>query len=275
MTDRLRKPRLTEAQILSWADAHYQQTGWWPTLSSGLVIGEAGESWKGIDLALRSGSRGLPGGSSLAVLLEQHGRKAKRQMRSSLTEAQILRWADDYYCRCGKWPASGSGAVAADVAITWQMIHCALRNGTRGLPGGSSLSQLLAAARGRLPYTRLEPLTLERIEAWVRRYFERTGNWPDFHSGPVVDNPLDSWKTIHDALADGRRGLPRGHTLARIVRRLKQHWLEHEYVPIPAQWMKRQAVSEYGAIEETPAPVVLETIATWIQEPMRGEGCHK
>src|SRR6516162_4915084 len=64
------RPNLTLRQILAWADRHYHATSAWPIIDSGPVKGRPNESWKGIDRALREGGRGLPGGSSLARLLE-------------------------------------------------------------------------------------------------------------------------------------------------------------------------------------------------------------
>jgi hypothetical protein len=63
---------LTEAQILAWAQAHYARVGRWPHHGSGRVIGVPGQSWGGVNEALRRGLRGLPGGDSLAQLLNRH-----------------------------------------------------------------------------------------------------------------------------------------------------------------------------------------------------------
>jgi len=61
--------RLTVEQIQKWAADHQQKTGKWPTCrGSGEVEGLNGEKWFNIDQALRKGLRGLPGGSSLAML---------------------------------------------------------------------------------------------------------------------------------------------------------------------------------------------------------------
>jgi hypothetical protein len=59
-------------QILAWADAHHARTGRWPTSASGPVADAPGERWRNIDGALRYGRRGLPGGGSLARLLDRH-----------------------------------------------------------------------------------------------------------------------------------------------------------------------------------------------------------
>src|SRR5262249_31947793 len=37
---------LTEAQILAWADAHYQRTGRWPRRTDGPIPDAPGETWK-------------------------------------------------------------------------------------------------------------------------------------------------------------------------------------------------------------------------------------
>ena len=62
---------LTTGQILAWADAHWRRTGDWPKAISGPVAGAAGLTWAAVESALRIGSRGLPGGDSLARLLRR------------------------------------------------------------------------------------------------------------------------------------------------------------------------------------------------------------
>jgi hypothetical protein len=64
-----KRPTLTVEQVLAWADAHHARTGRRPAVRSGPVPEAPGETWVGIDLALRRGARGLPGGYSLARLL--------------------------------------------------------------------------------------------------------------------------------------------------------------------------------------------------------------
>src|SRR5262245_20737082 len=64
-----RPPALFEGQILAWADAHHARTGDWPTDRSGPIPGGNGETWRGVDKALRVGRRGLAARSSLARLL--------------------------------------------------------------------------------------------------------------------------------------------------------------------------------------------------------------
>ena len=56
--------------ILRWADAYFKLHGVWPKRDSGPIEG-AEATWCGVDSALVKGSRGLPGGSSLARLLKE------------------------------------------------------------------------------------------------------------------------------------------------------------------------------------------------------------
>jgi hypothetical protein len=67
-------PRLIRRKILKWADHHFNRTGKWPTCESGPVADAPGETWSAVNLALWQGFRGLPGGSSLATLLDEFRR---------------------------------------------------------------------------------------------------------------------------------------------------------------------------------------------------------
>jgi hypothetical protein len=65
------RPKLTLRQILAWADAHQARTGRWPQSNSGPVRDGLADNWRSVENTLRLGLRGLPGGSSLAQLLEE------------------------------------------------------------------------------------------------------------------------------------------------------------------------------------------------------------
>jgi hypothetical protein len=86
------------------------------------------------------GLRGLPGGSSLAALIATRRGVRNRANILRLTEAQILEWADRTHQETGKWPKVKSGAISGTPGETWVAIDDVLRNGLRGLPGGSSLA---------------------------------------------------------------------------------------------------------------------------------------
>jgi hypothetical protein len=85
-----RKRRLQLEDILAWATRHRESTGQWPTRASGEIPGTFGVSWFAVDAALRNGTRGLPGGSSLAQLLAAKFGARNVQRLPPLTEPQIL-----------------------------------------------------------------------------------------------------------------------------------------------------------------------------------------
>jgi hypothetical protein len=169
-------PRLTVALILRWADAWRRRTGGWPLIESG-PIPEAtdGDTWKDIDTALRMGLRGLRPGRSLPPLLAR--RRGVRNLPGTppLTVDPILEWADAHHRATGRWPRLDSGPVIGQPGETWNAVQSALCIGARGLPGGSSLAQLLQEHRGVRNKSRLPGLTVKQVLAWADAHHRRTG----------------------------------------------------------------------------------------------------
>jgi hypothetical protein len=238
---------LTVEQILAWADAHHAAHGAWPNvrLIAGLgpVEGAPGEFWKVINHALVFGLRGLAGDSSLAELLAEKrgvpdmGPKAvTERMRDweqrrfpvkgqrprlkagprevpRVTINEILSWADAHQAETGKFPTVSSGRVrSANYEVTWHRLDEALRRGRRGLPGGTSLTALLAEYRDFRP-----PLTTERILAWADTFRMAHGRWPCLRDKAVAPAPGETWYGIAQALRYGGRGLPGGSALTRLL----------------------------------------------------------
>jgi hypothetical protein len=86
---------LIVADILAWAEAHYQRVGAWPTARSGPIVGAPGETWAAVAAALRKGLRGLPGGDTLGRLLRRERRAVNRRGRPAKPVPQrrlLLRW---------------------------------------------------------------------------------------------------------------------------------------------------------------------------------------
>jgi hypothetical protein len=220
-------PPLSEEQILHWADRHRHQAGGWPHRESGPVGDAPGETWKGVDMALRQGGRGLDGGSGLALLLADRRGVRNVWTRPNLSLGQILAWADAHHQRTGSWPSRHSGHIAEAPEETWQAVAMALHKGSRGLPGGSSLARLLAAERGVRNRLDLPRYTSRKILVWADRHFRRTGQWPTRHSGAIQAVPDMTWLAIDDCLRDGCRGLAGGSSLARLL-------AEHRGVRNPA-----------------------------------------
>ena len=251
-TKRLQRPALSYGQIREWAKAHYLRFGVWPTADSGPVFGQTGETWKAINMASKMGYRGLPPGVPLGQLLGERVCGLVRQPRyPQLTLDKILRLADRYHRRSGYWPTSETREEEPDLAgMSWQSINDDLRAGRRGLPGGSSLAQLLAEHRGvpigksyaRRPRRRVPvpDLTVEEILKAADAYRRENGEWPGMYSGRVPSLPFTSWKGIDRALKDGLRGLPGGSSLI---------WFLHEH-----------RGRHYGT---TAPPLTIEQILAW------------
>jgi len=213
---------LTIGKILTWADAHYQRKGCWPTSRSGAVPDTAGETWWRINESLLRGNRGLPGGDTLPRLLaRQRGRRNPRG-QPPLRVAQILTWADAYRRSSGRWPGVEAGPVHEVPGLTWRAINSALHFGHRGLPGGDSLAQLLARRRGRPSYRKKGRLSIGQVLAWARAYRARRGRWPHAASGTVAEAPDITWMAVNAALSEGLRGLPGGSSLSHLLQELSR-----------------------------------------------------
>ena len=216
--NRMALPPLTLDQILGWADKHNERTGAWPTEASGLVLEKPGETWKGVQVALVKGNRGLPGGFSLAKLLAQERSVRNRKASPLLTTEQILAWADSHFRAKGEWPSSSTGPILGVSGETWAGINHAFRRGSRGLSEGSSLARLLADERqvpnvadNRAPPQRKRserqpPLSEDQIVTWADAHYSRTGQWPGQASGPILDAPGETWAGINHALSRGSAG---------------------------------------------------------------------
>jgi hypothetical protein len=227
---------LTIEQILAWADAHKTATGRWPLSQSGPVAGSDGETWLGIDVALKAGLRSLPGGSSLPRLLQENRGRRNHLNRPALSVEQILGWADAHFRRTGSWPTVHSGLIEESDGDSWMAIHHALVRGGRGLRGGSSLARLLEKHRGRRNLHHRPALTVKQILKWADAHFRRTGRWPTCGSGPVTEAPDEVWGTISMALTIGRRGLRGGTSLARL---LEKHRGRRNHQNLPALTVKQ------------------------------------
>ena len=210
-------PSMTTQLILSWADDHYQRTGKWPNVTHGPIAAAPGETWRGVQMALLQGLRGLPGGSSLARLLSEHRNVINMKARPPLTQELILSWVDAHHKRTGEWPSAQCGPIIDADGEKWSNVDSSLKGGNRGLPGGSSLATLLAQHRGVRNHKALPHLTPALILSWADEHHHRTGNWPKSASGPVVAAPGETWSGIESAFLVGGRGLQNGWSLARLL----------------------------------------------------------
>jgi hypothetical protein len=209
-------PRLRTEQIVEWIDEHKKDKGTWPTAESGEIPGTT-ETWRGIDKALRKGARGLKR-SSLCHLLETYrGVPPKQLRRRELSIKEILGWGDIEKAKKGKWPNIASGPIDSCPGESWEGVHNALVRGTRGLPGGMTLSKLWADHRGARIHLYRPPLSEEQIAQWLKLHKDVNGKWPSRHSGPIPNSGGETWCGVMMALRKGGRGLKRRFSLKKLI----------------------------------------------------------
>jgi hypothetical protein len=218
---RAKKPDLTIGQILTWADDFHRTHGRWPTMTDGLVEGTADQTWLAADASLRVGTRGLPGGSSLAKLLLKCRGRRHWHLPPDLSIAHILVWADSHHRRTGEWPGGhDTGQIPnAPKGLTWVAIEIALHRGKRNLPCGTTLARLLEKHRGVRNRLAVPDLTEAAILSWADEHHARTGEWPKYQDGNIAAAPGETWHAVDTALMRGSRGLPGEDSLAKLLAR--------------------------------------------------------
>jgi hypothetical protein len=214
--DRFDRQRQIKAEeILAWADAHYARQGKWPTCDSGVIFGMV-RTWKSIDSRLRKGLQRPRDRTTLAKFLAKHRDARDGRSAPTLSETEILAWADAYFAANGKWPGQGSGRIPG-TRETWTAVHVAMQQGRRGFRRGSSLAQLLVHRRGARRARRLlRPLSEEQVLAWADTYFADHEKWPSEQSG-LISGTGETWAKITGALRNGFRGLRQGSSLAQLL----------------------------------------------------------
>ena len=144
--------------------------------------------------------------------------------------------------------------------------NVALSRGSRCLPGGSSLAQLLYSQRGAENWNlggTSRALTVAEILRWVDAHHARTGEWPDERSGAIPECPGETWLAVHGAIRRGDRGLRRGSSMALFLaeHRGLPHRLRRPDLLIPqiVSWAERIPPrngqwpnSQSGRIPESP-----------------------
>ena len=213
---------LTVAHILGWADYHFERTGRWPNKNSGKILGTIGEKWANVHANLVRGGRELPGGITLAQLLERERGVSNLKNRPRLTLKIILGWADAHFKRTGAWPVQSSGRIVDSPTNTWAGVDAALARGGRNLPGGDTLAALLTRERGARKKRNLPRLTRKLVLAWADAYHQRTGRWPTHKSGPIAEAPGETWMAVDMALRQKIRGLQRKSSLFQVLQKYRK-----------------------------------------------------
>lgn len=135
------------------------------------------------------------------------------------TEEMIIETAKAFHARTGQWPSQLSGLIEdaplADGKRNWRSVDAALREGFNGLPGGSSLAQILAPFKEDASYTE------EMIIKTAKAFHARTGEWPHQQSGLIEDAPLANgertWRSVDSALRRKGNGLVEQSSLFQLL----------------------------------------------------------
>ncbi|HMP03959.1 MAG TPA: hypothetical protein PKC45_15810 [Gemmatales bacterium] len=165
-----------------------------------------------MDAALRSGIRGLPGGSSLPQVLAEDRGVRKHAHLPPLSVDQVLTWADAFHERTGEWPKQKHWPeeIKDSDGETWGNVIQAIAKGLRGFTGNETLFDLLARHRGVRNVGHLPPLTERQILAWADAHHAAHGEWPTCRCPQqIIPNTRgERWFNVDQALRKGLRGLP-------------------------------------------------------------------
>lgn len=220
---RLHPPRLTARTVLGLAESYFKKHGAWPAVWSG-KIDDAHGTWRAIDKALRYGRRGLPGGSSLSLLLLKERGVRNVHALSRLSGRLVLSWADAFRAKRGRWPNRESGPIpeAETPGETWATVNGAFIAGSRGLSGYGSLARFLMKKRKVRNRKAVPSFSTEQVIRWAKAFLRRTGRLPRHTSGPIPEAPGETWGAIHSALYQGHRGCKGGSSLYRVMAALSR-----------------------------------------------------
>lgn len=216
--NRLMPRELSQERILELAREHEARVRRWPTRSSGVIPGTE-LTWSAIDQALIRGRHGLPGGSSLAKLLqEKAGRRNVRDL-PPLSDGVVGGWAKAFHAAHGRWPTRKDGQIPGALdGETWARVAAAIEQGLRSLRPRPSLGAFCAEVCGAPEAGSVRrPLTVVSVLIAAAEYHRQHGEWPGPESvDPALEAQGESWRRIDRALRDGGRGLPRT-TLVKLL----------------------------------------------------------
>lgn len=214
---------LDESFVVDRVAEYFQANGKYPRFDdrSQVLNGHPGDTWKRYDSALRNGRRGLPGGSSVADLLERHFGVCNPMNMPELDERFIVDRLIQHKSEFGSLPIAKSNTqvLGGYPCDTWKGYNSALVLGCRGLPGGSSLSKLMQTQFGVRNHMNLPRLTEEYISDRISDHHELLGKYPSARCRKQVVGGYegDTWSGYNASLAQGLRGLPGGSSLAKLL----------------------------------------------------------
>lgn len=222
-------PALSAKLILDWVKQYIDVHGKKPHRTSGIIEPVSEEykdiTWTIVNTALEVGTRGLPGGSSLARLIDNKMGIANPMDLPPLSEELIVNWVTQFIDIHKEKPFRSSGVIefasGEYKGITWLAVDSALKRGKRGVSGKSSLASLIEKNFSLKNHMNLSPLTEELIISWVVQYIDIHEKKPGQSSGEIefVSEAYKgiTWLAVNTALDKGGRGLSGGSSIAKLI----------------------------------------------------------
>lgn len=215
-------PTLTKEKIIEAATRFREVRGRHPNTQDGAASRyfrtRRHETWAGVNVCLRRGLRGLPGGETLKSVLKE---AAVVTEKAPLNQEDIEEALVAYYQENGCLPCALNTEMVPALGSSWATLNGTLQKGHRGLPGGDSVHQM-AVRLGLVEPVRRPDLTVEIIEEGVRRFHAEHGKAPTQLSGDATAyvGCKTSWKSIDSRLRVGSCGFPGGDSLMETATRL-------------------------------------------------------
>lgn len=139
------------------------------------------------------------------------------------TETAAVKAMEDFYRNVGEYPATNSKEDASPwfgfCVGSWERVNSALRVGTGGHPGGSSLPKLRVKYKLALPSPKL---TLAEIKHAAESFWtvnKRAPRWRDDATDYI--GYTTSWNALAQALSRGGYSLPKGKSLKAYLQEWK------------------------------------------------------
>lgn len=206
----LGRGKITKTDIIKEIRLFYDKNGKYPNVKSADKT-SFGLKWPSISRYLKHGCRGLEDGSSLSQLVEEIS-GIPNSHRLKLTEKMIKNEIISFYSKFGKYPTSQS-KENKPFGSTWMSINGALRSGSRGLEGDSSLYKLVCEISDK-HVGNLNKTEIIREIALFNKKFKKCPTKRSKENKPFGS----TWGNIDDSLRKGFRGLKGGSSLSKLVK---------------------------------------------------------
>jgi hypothetical protein len=244
---------IVKAAIVKYRNANGGRN---PTVTSGDATPYVGNTvtWRGVNSSLREGCRGLPGGSSLARFLVEHGFD---EDKPDITDAELETACRAFHTEHGTYPKVDSGDCSryfgwAEGTDTWRNVNACIRNGIRGL--GSLNERSLYLFCQRLGIADVKPkFTDVSLKSACLAYHAEHGTYPKEDSGDCSkhfgwSDGTDTWANVNSSIANGSRGLEslKGSSLYLFCQDLGIATVKPDFTPDLVEKACRTYFEEHG-----------------------------